>query len=137
MINIMPSSDDKTLFEKIIDREVPADIWYEDDQSLVFLDINPVAAGHSLYITKNPYRWIQDLPAEVASKFFAMLPDLIEKLKSATNTDYIQVAIMGLDVPHFHVHLIPRNFGDNHNELYPNSNLSYDKAALLSKFGIK
>lgn len=127
-----PSSN-RTIFEKIVAREIPADIWYEDDSSLAFLDINPVSAGHSLYITKHPYTWIQDLPADVAALLFSKVPMLVEQLKSVTNADYVQLAVMGLDVPHFHLHLIPRMFGDDHNELRANPELDYDRAVLVNK----
>ena len=122
-----------TVFEKIIAREIPASIWYEDDSSLAFFDINPVSTGHSLYIPKEPYPWIQDLPAEVSAELFSKVPILVEKLKTATGADYIQLAVMGLDVPHFHLHLIPRNFGDNHNELYANDSVDFDTNKLLTK----
>ena len=57
----------KTIFEKIIDREIPADIIYEDDNSLAFLDINPVTKGHTLLISKDPYPWMTDVPDELVS----------------------------------------------------------------------
>lgn len=122
----------KTVFQKIIDRDIPANIWYEDDSSIAFLDIDPISPGHTLFITKTPYRWIQNVPADELGTLFSKVPDLTKKLKSATDSDFIQLSVVGTDVPHFHLHLIPRNFDDNTNELYPSENLDYDREQLFA-----
>ena len=113
----------KTIFEKIIDRQIPAEIFFDTSNVLAFLDINPVSFGHTLLISKEPHQWIQDVPADELGQIFSYVPRIINALMIETSSDYVQVAVMGLDVPHFHIHLIPRNFGDNHNELYPNDSL--------------
>ena len=117
------TNKEQTVFEKIINQEIPADIWFQTDYSIAFLDINPISLGHTLLISKEPYRWIQDVPANELGQIMSDVPKLINKLIKATGADYIQVAVMGLDVPHFHTHLIPRKFGDNHNELHPDAKL--------------
>lgn len=132
------SKNDKTIFEKIINREIPAEIWYEDDLVTVFFDINPVTFGHSLVISKSPHPWIQDVPPAELGQIFEKIPSLINKLKSTTKSNYVQLAVMGLDVPHFHIHLIPRKFGDNHNELYPNEEAKQkDRSELLRSLQVK
>lgn len=101
------------MFEKIVDREIPAEIVFEDKESLAFLDIHPVTLGHLLLITKKPYQWMTDVPDELLGRMFAKSKRLMEALKRALGTDYIQLSVVGKDVPHFHIHLIPRMFGDD------------------------
>lgn len=98
----------KTIFEKIIDREIPADIIYESETSLAFLDINPVTKGHLLLITKNPYPWMTDVPSDEIVTIFTEAQNLMKVLKESLNCDYVQLGVVGKDVPHFHIHLIPR-----------------------------
>ena len=97
----------KTIFEKIIDREIPADIVYEDDISLAFLDINPVRKGHILLIPKKPYPWMTDVPDELLGKLFVKSKGLMKTLLQVFSCDYVHVIVEGIEVPHFHIHLIP------------------------------
>lgn len=124
---------EQTIFTKIINRDIPAHIWFETDYSLAFLDINPISPGHSLLISKSPYRWIQDVPGDELGIVMSDLPLLIKSLKQTTKCDYVQVAVMGLDVPHFHIHLVPRKIGDNHNELYPDETKKDQQNADLAR----
>ena len=101
-----------TIFGKIIRKEIPATIVYEDEKSLVFLDINPVAEGHLLLIPKEHYVWMQDVPDELLSLLFIQTKKLMQALIAALSCDYVQVSIVGKDVPHFHIHLIPRSMND-------------------------
>lgn len=103
---------DKTIFEKIIDGELPSTTVYGDEKMLAFLDINPVAKGHTLLIPKERYVWMYDVPDELLSKLFIKTKELMVALKNATNSDFIEVKVMGNEVPHFHIHLIPRFFND-------------------------
>ncbi len=100
-----------TIFEKIVAREIPADIVFEDEDTLAFLDINPVQHGHLLVITKKPYPWIQDVPDEEVAHAFVVAKNLVPKVKAATDCDYVRVTVVGKDVPHFHIHLIPAWLG--------------------------
>ncbi|MEX2368880.1 MAG: HIT family protein [Candidatus Paceibacterota bacterium] len=101
-----------TIFEKIIAGEIPANKVYEDNECLSILDINPVADGHLLLIPKESYRWIQDVPDELTSHLFVKAKDLIKAQKAALGCDYVQISVVGKDVPHVHIHLIPRYFDD-------------------------
>ncbi len=98
---------EKTIFKKIIDKEIPADIIYEDDLFIAILDINPVTKGHTLLIPKNPVIWMQDVEDTLLSQTFIKAKYLMKILKKVTECDYIQVVVEGIAVPHFHVHLIP------------------------------
>ncbi len=102
----------KTIFEKIIDREIPADIVYEDDICIGFLDISPVKKGHVLLVSKSPFTWIQDVPDAELSHIMIVVKKIIEGMKIGISADYVQVGIVGTEVPHFHIHLIPHMLSD-------------------------
>lgn len=102
--------NEKTIFQKIIDREIPANIVYEDDTCIAFLDINPVAKGHTLLVTKHPYSWMQDTPDEIVGSVFVKAKQIMLALQSAFVCDFVEVLVEGKDVPHFHIHLIPSFF---------------------------
>ncbi len=98
----------KTIFEKIIDGEIPSTKVYEDDKFLAFLDIHPVSKGHTLLITKTHYTWIHEAPDEIVGEIFIKAKSLIEAMRAGLPCDYVQVGVVGNEVPHFHIHLIPR-----------------------------
>jgi histidine triad (HIT) family protein len=102
----------KTIFEKIIDREIPADIVYEDDICIAMLDIAPVKKGHVLVCSKKPYPWIEDVPDNELSHIMLVVKKLIQDMKTNLERDYVQVGVVGTEVPHFHVHLIPHLLTD-------------------------
>lgn len=104
---------EKTIFQKITDREIPADIVYEDDITMAFMDVNPVSKGHVLLITKAPYPWMQDVPDDILEHTFVKAKLLMTTMKEVLGCDYVQLSVVGKDVPHFHIHLIPRFFNDN------------------------
>lgn len=99
---------EKTIFEKIIDGELPSTKIYENDAYLAFLDIFPVSIGHILIIPKKRYVWIQDVPDDLLAEMFIGTKRLIHALKDSLGCDYVQVSVVGEQVPHFHIHLIPR-----------------------------
>ncbi|HIA92238.1 TPA: HIT family protein [Candidatus Saccharibacteria bacterium] len=102
-----------SIFTKIINREIPAFIPYEDDQHIVIFDINPRAFGHLLVIPKQPYRWFLDMPEPEYAQLMKVAQQVAKQLKDATEAEFIQVGIVGDEVPHVHVHLIPRSAGDD------------------------
>ncbi len=97
----------KTIFEKIIDREIPATITYEDEVCIGILDINPVAPGHTLLISKNPYRWIEDVTMSDLHHMMDKAQEIIRDMKSK-GAHHVVLKVEGIDVPHFHIHLIPQ-----------------------------
>ena len=102
----------KTIFEKIIDREIPADIVYEDDICMVFLDAAPIKRGHTLIITKNPYHWVDDVPEDQYLYIMKIAQKITKHMKSELDIDYVQMNITGTEIPHFHLHLIPHKISD-------------------------
>lgn len=107
------------IFCKIIAGEIPAEKVYEDDKILAFLDINPVAPGHTLIIPKEHYQMMVDTPNELMCYCFQKSKELMIKIKEAMEADFVSVSVVGLDVPHFHIHLVPRKFSDNLANFWP------------------
>lgn len=110
MLKLLSMSE--TIFSKIIRREIPATIVYEDDISLAFLDINPVTKGHTLLIPKEPFIWMDEAPDELVAKLFVQAKKIMQVMKKQIPCDYVQVGVVGVEVPHFHIHLIPQKISD-------------------------
>ncbi|MFA6585898.1 MAG: HIT domain-containing protein [Candidatus Paceibacterota bacterium] len=104
------------IFCKIIKGEIPCDKIYEDEKYLSFLDIEPVSAGHILVIPKEHIVWMQEVDDETISGIFKLCKKLMLAIKKGVDCDYVQLAISGKDIPHFHIHLIPRYFNDGLSE---------------------
>lgn len=85
---------------------------YEDEGFFAVLDVRPRTAGHTLVIPKEHSRWVWDVPDIGA--YFAAVQRVANALRSALNTEVVQMAVMGEEIPHAHVHLIPRFAGDPH-----------------------
>ena len=104
------------IFCKIISKEIPAKILYEDDDTISFLDAFPVAKGHTLVIPKEHHEKIQDLPSSINQKLFSTVHKMIEKVDSLQGSTLVAVhngKQSGQEVPHVHVHLIPRSGNDS------------------------
>ena len=100
------------IFCKIVKGEIPAKKTFEDENAIAILDIHPKASGHTLLIPKEHYEWFQDMPDPVSDPLFRTAKSLAKKLKEETGADYIHLSIVGKDVPHVHIHLIPRTMND-------------------------
>lgn len=97
-----------TIFGKIIRGEIPSTKVYEDEKVLAFLDINPVEKGHVLIIPKDHFIWIQDVPDDLLSYSFIISKKIIHAIKKSLESDYVEVSVVGTEIPHFHIHLIPK-----------------------------
>jgi histidine triad (HIT) family protein len=102
--DIMPIMDN-CIFCKIVRREIPAELVYEDDKFLAFLDIHPQSPGHTLVIPNEHYRWVWDHPE--AGKYFEVAQKIALAQKKAFGIDSVLAKIVGEEVPHAHVWLIP------------------------------
>ena len=100
------------VFCKIIKGEIPTTKVYEDENFLAFLDIAPVSLGHTLIVPKKHIVWMQEADDEVISETFKLSKKMMLAIKNGVGCDYVQVTVIGKDVPHFHVHLIPRHLDD-------------------------
>lgn len=98
-----------SIFSKIVNREIPAYIVYEDDQSLAFLDINPLAAGHTLVIPKKEVDYIFDLDESTYTSLMLAAQKVAKAIDRWTTAQRVGIAVVGLEVPHAHIHLVPIN----------------------------
>ena len=107
------------VFCKIIAGEIPAAKIYEDDKVLAFLDINPVNFGHTLIIPKEHFQYMTETPDDLMSYLYIKVKMLMPVIKNAVKADYVALAVVGEDVPHFHVHIIPRFHNDSLTGMWP------------------
>ncbi len=105
------------IFCKIIKKEIPADIIYEDKDVLAFLDINPYVIGHTLIIPKKHSKWIWDMNLKEYKTLMEKVYFLADILRKAFNTKWVEEVIAGIGVKHTHVHLLPRKMNDGLGEL--------------------
>jgi histidine triad (HIT) family protein len=120
------NSDPNCVFCKIIKKEIPAHIIYEDEDFLGFLDIHPQAPGHVQVIPKNHYRWVWDVPN--AGTYFEIVKKIALAQQKAFDTDWILSKIVGDEVPHAHIWVFPnskvsgelKNFEENANKIKEN-----------------
>ena len=96
-----------TIFTRIIKGEIPCYKVAEDDRFLAFLDINPLKAGHALVVPKNETDYIFDLSDDEVSGMFLFSKKVAAAIKEAFPCNRIAVIVLGLEVPHAHIHLIP------------------------------
>jgi histidine triad (HIT) family protein len=103
------------LFCRVVNREVPARLVFEDEISLAFLDHRPVFPGHCLLIPKQHYETLTDLPEELIGPFFKRAQLLARAVESAMEAHGTFVAMnnrVSQSVPHLHVHVVPRRRKD-------------------------
>ena len=101
-----------TIFTRIIKGEIPSYKVAENDKFYAFLDINPLQKGHTLVVPKlaEPEAdYIFDLDEEILSEMLVFSKQVAQGIKAATNCKRVGVAVIGLEVPHVHMHLIPIN----------------------------
>ena len=98
-----------TLFTKIINREIPAEIVFENDAFIAFLDINPQMPGHTLVCPKKEVDSIFDLDDKTYHALWDMVKYLEKPLLKAMNAKRIVLEVVGFEIPHVHVHMIPMN----------------------------
>jgi len=98
-----------SIFTKIINGEIPAYKILEDENYLAFLDVNPLAIGHTLVIPKKEIDYIFDIEDETLAGLHLFSKKVAQALEKAVPCKRIGVAVIGLEVPHAHVHLIPLN----------------------------
>ena len=121
---------EKTIFEKIIAREIPAEIVYEDEKVLAFLDIKPINIGHTLVIPKKKFVNVFDADPEILGHMVQIAQRIAVALREVTSCDGINLLMnnepaAGQEVFHAHMHVIPRK---NNDQAYlPAKHLPYDE----------
>ena len=98
-----------SIFTRIINGEIPCYKIAETDDCFAFLDINPLAKGHTLVIPKKEVDYLFDLDDEVYGNLFSFSKQIAKAIKAAVPCERIGVAVIGLEVPHAHIHLCPIN----------------------------
>lgn len=108
-----------SLFTRIIEREIPADIVYEDELVIAFLDINPVNEGHTLIVTKEEHTDLDTMPTELVGPFFERVQRIAHAVVEGTGADGYNLIMntkpaSGQEIMHVHAHIIPRFEGDGY-----------------------
>ncbi len=98
-----------SIFTKIINRELPSYIVAEDEFNIAFLDINPLQKGHTLVVPKIEVDYIFDLDTQSYNKFFDFAKKVALAIDKVVECKRVGLAVIGLEVPHAHIHLIPIN----------------------------
>lgn len=106
-----------TIFSKIIEGEIPSVNIYEDEVCVVILDISPVNKGHALVIARDEYETLLDCPDETLNHMMQVSKRVVQKLTEVLNIDGYNILInnkpaSGQEVPHLHIHIIPRFTND-------------------------
>lgn len=96
-----------SIFTKIIKGELPANKIYEDDRTLAFLDIYPVQPGHTLVVPKVQVEFLWDLDDANYNAVMATTKLVAQRIKEVLNPAFVGSEVVGVDVPHAHVHIIP------------------------------
>lgn len=96
-----------SIFTKIIKGEIPCHKVYEDDRTLAFLDIHPAQPGHVLVIPKVQVEFVWDLEPADYQALMDSVQKVARRLRAVLNKPYVGEKVVGIDVPHAHVHLIP------------------------------
>lgn len=128
---------EKTVFMKIIDRELPADIVYEDDQTLAFLDISPNVPGHTLVIPKKPVVNVFDADDETLCAVMRTIRKVAPAVRDAVDAKGVHInsnhgEAAGQIVPHLHFHIIPRHDRSEY-EFWPSGRYAEGEATAIAE----
>jgi histidine triad (HIT) family protein len=96
-----------SIFSRIIAGEIPAHRLREDDRFLAFLDVRPIRAGHTLVIPKQEIDQLFDLPDDLLGDLFTFAKPVATAIREVSGAARVGVAVVGVEVPHAHVHLVP------------------------------
>ncbi len=103
---------DQCIFCQIVQGKIPSHQVYADESVVAFLDIHPVRPGHVLLIPKEHIPTMTDADPQILAVLYAKAADLMRLMKEKLKADYVMLYVVGIDVPHFHIHLLPRKHGD-------------------------
>lgn len=118
-----------SIFTKIIKGEIPSYKIYEDDDVFAFLDIHPIAPGHILVVPKKQVEFTWDLDDQTYTKLTLATKKIALHIRDVLGVPYVGEKIIGVDVPHVHIHLIPfTDVKEYHN--IPDQKAEPDHAAL-------
>jgi len=121
-----------SIFSKIVSGEIPSHKIDEDEHFLAFLDINPLVKGHTLVIPKMETDYIFDVENETYMKLWLFAKKVAKKLEIKVDCKRIGIAVVGLEVPHAHIHLVPINRISDLDFSRPKLNLDQDELAEIA-----
>lgn len=122
-----------SIFTRIINRELPGHIVAEDDQYIAFLDITPLVVGHVLVVPKKEVDYIFDIEDQSLGGLMIFAKKVARGLRKAVPCKRIGVSVIGLEVPHTHVHLVPMNSADDVNFTRPKLHPSKEELAATAE----
>jgi histidine triad (HIT) family protein len=121
------------IFARIASGEIPSYKIAEDERFFAFLDINPLAKGHTLVIPKQEIDYLFDIEEEMYKDLWQFAMNVATALKQVVPCIKVGVAVIGLEVPHAHIHLVPMNKMDDINFSHPKLTFPADEMLQLSK----
>lgn len=116
-----------SIFSKIINREIDSYILAENDKFISILDINPIKEGHSLVISKIEVDYIFDLSDDYLKEIMLFAKNVADGIRKTIKCSRIGISVIGLEIPHCHLHLIPI---DNLNDMNFNNKINISKEAM-------
>ncbi len=122
-----------SIFTRIVNGEIPCYKIAEDENYLAFLDINPLAKGHTLVIPKKETDYIFDIEDERLAGMMVFAKKVAKAVEKAVPCKRIGIAVLGLEVPHAHIHLIPINSLGDINFANPKLKFSAEEFAAVAK----
>ena len=122
-----------SIFTKIINREIPGHIVAEDENFIAFLDITPLVIGHTLVVPKKEVDYIFDMDDDILGAMNVFAKKVAHGVKKAVPCKRIGVAVIGLEVPHTHIHLVPMNTANDVNFTQPKLKPTQEQLAAIAK----
>jgi histidine triad (HIT) family protein len=116
-----------TLFSRIVSGEIPCHKIAENEKFLAFLDISPLREGHTLVIPKNEVNYIFDLDNSLLTEILLFCQPIAKKIEKVIPCKRIGLSVIGLEVPHAHIHLVPIDLADDLNFTRPKLQLSQER----------
>jgi histidine triad (HIT) family protein len=121
-----------SIFTRIINREIPCHLIAETEAYIAFLDVRPLAKGHTLVIPKAEIDYVFDLPDDTLQGVMVFSKKVAQAIKSVINCEKIGVAVIGLEVAHAHIHLVPIRAVGDINFSNPKLELSTEELAAIA-----
>jgi histidine triad (HIT) family protein len=122
-----------SIFTKIIRKEIPAYIVAEEENYLAFLDIMPLVKGHTLVVPKVEIDYIYDLDDDTLAGLHIFSKKVAKAIKKATGCKRVGLAVLGMEVPHAHLHLVPMNVMSDLNFANPKLKLSGEEMTAIAE----
>jgi histidine triad (HIT) family protein len=127
-----------TIFSRIIQGEIPCYKIAENDEFFAFLDVNPIQKGHTLVVPKEEISYIFDINDDKLGRYMAFAKKVAAAIKEAIPCVKVGIAVVGLEVPHSHIHLVPLNNVNDmqfeHKLTLPKEEMEKIREKIVSKF---